>query len=40
MIKPAYDYSLGYPFDLRTSDWNPDVNRRRKAGWMDAAADR
>jgi N-ethylmaleimide reductase len=37
VIKPSYDYSRGYPFDLRRSDWNPDVTLRRKPGWMDNA---
>jgi hypothetical protein len=34
VIKPPYDYSLGYPLDLRESDWDPDVSKRRKKGWM------
>jgi N-ethylmaleimide reductase len=37
VIKPSYDYSRGYPLDLRRSDWNPDITLRRKPGWMDNA---
>jgi 2,4-dienoyl-CoA reductase-like NADH-dependent reductase (Old Yellow Enzyme family) len=29
VIKPSYDYTLGYPFDLSVPDWDPDVSKRR-----------
>ena len=35
VIKPSYDYGLGYPFDLKDSDWDPDVTRRRQPGWLE-----
>jgi 2,4-dienoyl-CoA reductase-like NADH-dependent reductase (Old Yellow Enzyme family) len=33
VIKPSYDYSHGYPLDLRDSEWNADVSLRRKPAW-------
>ena len=30
VIKPSYDYSYGYPLDLKKSIWNPDVSLRKK----------
>ena len=35
VIKPPVDYTLGYPFNLTAPDWNPDLTRRRSAGWME-----
>lgn len=35
VIQPPVDLALCYPQDLRVPDWNPDLSRRRKAGWMD-----
>ncbi len=35
VIKPPVDYAHGYPFDLQTPDWTPDVTSRRAPGWMD-----
>jgi 2,4-dienoyl-CoA reductase-like NADH-dependent reductase (Old Yellow Enzyme family) len=34
VIKPPYDYALGYPLDLKKSDWTPDLKSRRKKGWL------
>ena len=30
VIKPSYDYSYGYPLDLKNSSWDPDLSKRRK----------
>ena len=35
VIKPSYDYALGYPFELKASNWDPDVEKRRRPGWLD-----
>ena len=35
VIRPPVDYTLGYPFNLVAPNWNPDLTRRRRAGWMD-----
>ena len=37
VIKPPYDYALGYPFELPVLDWDPDLTKRRTAGWMGQA---
>ncbi len=29
VVKPSYDYGLGYPFDLSVPDWDPDFSKRR-----------
>jgi hypothetical protein len=29
VIKPPYDYALGYPLDLLRPDWTPDLSSRR-----------
>lgn len=34
VIKPPYDYEHGYPLGLPEVRWDPDVTRRRRAGWM------
>ncbi len=30
VVKPPYDYALGYPLDLRESAWDPDTSKRRQ----------
>ena len=30
VIKPTYDYSYGYPLDLKKSNWNPDLTIRKQ----------
>ncbi|MGD9913905.1 MAG: hypothetical protein AB7S80_07475 [Rhizobiaceae bacterium] len=35
VIKPPYDYEHGYPVGLPAVDWDPDLTKRRRAGWMD-----
>ena len=30
VVKPAYDYSYGYPLDLKKTEWDPDIAKRRK----------
>jgi 2,4-dienoyl-CoA reductase-like NADH-dependent reductase (Old Yellow Enzyme family) len=29
VIKPSYDYTYGYPLDLKKSDWDPDFSKRK-----------
>lgn len=29
VIKPSYDYSYGYPLDLKNTNWDPDLTKRR-----------
>jgi 2,4-dienoyl-CoA reductase-like NADH-dependent reductase (Old Yellow Enzyme family) len=35
VIRPSYDYTFGYPANLASFNWNPDLSLRRKPGWMD-----
>jgi N-ethylmaleimide reductase len=35
VIKPSYDYELGYPLNLEPMRWDPDLSARRRDGWMD-----
>ncbi len=35
VIKPPYDYEHGYPVGLPNVDWDPDLTKRRRPGWMD-----
>tara|TARA_B100002051_G_C16589294_1_gene561881 strand:- start:336 stop:986 length:651 start_codon:yes stop_codon:yes gene_type:complete len=30
VIKPTYDYSYGYPLDLKKSNWDPDLTIRKQ----------
>jgi 2,4-dienoyl-CoA reductase-like NADH-dependent reductase (Old Yellow Enzyme family) len=30
VIKPSYDYTYGYPLDLKESRWDPDFSKRKK----------
>ncbi len=30
VIKPPYDYTYGYPLDLKETDWDPDFSKRKK----------
>jgi 2,4-dienoyl-CoA reductase-like NADH-dependent reductase (Old Yellow Enzyme family) len=34
VIKPPHDYAYGYPFELPKLNWDPDLTKRRSAGWM------
>lgn len=34
VIQPPVDLSICYPQDRRVPDWDPDVTRRRRPGWM------
>lgn len=30
VIKPSYDYTYGYPLDLKKTVWDPDITKRKK----------
>jgi len=34
VIRPSYDYTLGYPANLREFAWTPDLSVRRDPDWM------
>ncbi|NTF10587.1 NADH:flavin oxidoreductase [Agrobacterium rubi] len=34
VIKPPYDYEHAYPHGLPADKWDPDLSKRRRAGWQ------
>lgn len=34
VIDPPRDHALGYPCNLEAPDWDPDLSKRRREGWM------